>query len=395
MIRPLHRVVLALALWPSAAGAATLVVDAGGGGGAFTTLQAALNAAQPNDVIWVKGGSYANVTVAKPVTIVAEPAATILPQTVAASSMHHQEAAVTLAGSGSGAVRFTNVTIGGTVDASFFGSWEAGITGGGFGSLALHRCVVKGPVPFFPTGGGSGRAAIDVGVGALWITNCTITGGSNTNDFCSAQFFANGAPGVRTTGSVTILDSTVVGGAASDAYYCAGGPNPLPPQPCPCTEFAGIGGPGVVAPTAFVSGSSVAGGEGLEVVNVDAGGAPYGQQPSGPPFQVSALFALPADLASSGPPRLGQPWSMSWLTSGQSNLALFGAGPGAPLKAGSAGWFFLNPLPALLATALPNGANSLNTTVPNQAALIGLPVGLQVYDPTSGLTRPLFEIVRP
>ncbi len=47
---------------------ATLVVDPNGGG-TYTSLQAAIDAAAPGDVISVRGGTYSTITLTKPLTI--------------------------------------------------------------------------------------------------------------------------------------------------------------------------------------------------------------------------------------------------------------------------------------------------------------------------------------
>lgn len=66
--------VLSLALAAPAALADTWVVDAGGGGD-FTTIQAAINAAAPGDVLLVKAGGYPGFTLGKDLSILGEPGA--------------------------------------------------------------------------------------------------------------------------------------------------------------------------------------------------------------------------------------------------------------------------------------------------------------------------------
>ena len=103
---------LGFVVWlASNASASVLVVDPSGAGGAFTSLQAALDAAAPNDVIRVKGGTYVEITITKPVTIVGDPMPTIRPPkwNEYTGTTLTCPPAITLAGPGTGTVTLVDV----------------------------------------------------------------------------------------------------------------------------------------------------------------------------------------------------------------------------------------------------------------------------------------------
>lgn len=378
----------------------TIVVDPGGGG-QFTNLQAAIDAANPNDVIHVMGGSHHFVKLYKPLTIVGKPMAEIRTQSPAElfdGCAIDQCAAVGLYGAGVGVVTLANLKIGGCWYADFFGPAQAAIYGGGFEELRVQRCEIVGPVPINHTGTADGPPSIDASVSRLLITDSTIHGSSSTT--CDNCFIPSGGPaGVRAPmATVLILDSIIEGGAGNDIPHFLGPMchSSVPPIPCPCPGIGGAGGPGVMAHTVFVSNSVVTGGQGVAVFDTSSGSpVPWGKQPDGAPFEVSNLLPLPHDLNSSGPLALGAPWSLGVGQPGPAKLLFIGYPRVTPLAvAGVAGWLFVEPTAALLVVPAANVA-VIPVTVPMLPSLVGVPVVFQLVEPTSGWTRPVTEVIQP
>ena len=102
--------------------------------GDFATLQAAIDAASPGDVILVDGGDHHTTVIDKPLTIVGTPNRPFL-RTPAANEVpaneETQPPAVSLDGPGAGRVTLVNVGVGGQIDGFKF-AW------GGSGLSLIH-----------------------------------------------------------------------------------------------------------------------------------------------------------------------------------------------------------------------------------------------------------------
>lgn len=390
----------ALAAFTETAVSATLVVDPNGGGG-YTSLQAAIDAAAPGDVISVRGGTYSMITVSKPLTIVAQPRATIRPPDPFTETQPYiQDPALTLQGSaGTGRVALVNLEIGGAWDASHFGTGGQGIRGGGFEELLISRCSVFGAVPFYLTGGAWSARAIEVS-GALprvVVTGSSVTAGPSDNDFYPSPTPPGRAAIYAPASTVLVLDSTVRGGDVVSELWTGQGGTSVPANPCPCPGLGGEGGPGIEADRAFVAGSTVLGGQGYGVFDASntppAPPIPWGSQPDGEPIVAQTIVPLAQDLLSTGPLTLGGTWTLAWLTPSSGGLLFASLEGASPIVIEPAGWWFLDPGPPLLVLPLANGPGTLTTFVPDSPPLLGVELWLQAHHPSSGLTRPVVEVV--
>ncbi|MFG0316860.1 MAG: hypothetical protein ACF8XB_06280 [Planctomycetota bacterium JB042] len=394
-------------LLTSSASPKTLVVDPNGSGD-HTSLQAAIDAATAGDVLQVVGGTYLTITVDKPLTIVAEPRATIRPAPAFPATLcSHcgfvcQCPAVTLAGPGAtGTVALVNLEIGGAWDGSFFSNGGNGIYGGGFAELHVSRCHVFGAIPEWITGSAKSTQAIHV-AGSLPLitaTASTIEAGPSDSLYYTTPSYSGRAAIDAPTSTVVLLDSLVRGGDVASPYILGPG-STLPPGPCPCPSIPdGEGGPGIVAQTLFEAGSVVLGGKGQDVYDGTTSSTwplpPFGKQPDGPPTVVQNHHPLAQDLVSSGPVALGKPWTLSWLTPSGGGLLFLSLAAGVPTHDPTAGWLFLDPAPPLAAVPIAGGPGYLTLTVPADPGLLGLTTCLQAYDASYGLSRPVIEVVVP
>lgn len=390
---------LGFVVWlASNAGASVLVVDPSGAGGAFTSLQAALDAAAPNDVIRVKGGTYVEITIAKPVTIVGDPMPTIrppLPPEYTGTTLTCPPA-ITLAGPGTGTVTLVDVKAAGFADASFFSAFDAMLAGGGFTSLRIVGGSVTGPDAIFSTGVGLGAAAIKTSIPLIHLSSATIVGGENTTDVPCALMPPFGPLGIDAPNStIVVLDSVVHGGRGSDTVSCFGGIcGDGSPPPCPCAYKGGFGGDGIRAQRVYVTNSLVTGGPGMSLVSDCSGGVPWGQQPDGAPYAPGvAVIALNNDLTSSPPLKLGGSTTLQW-SAGVGQLLVLSTQTGVPLDL-ARGSFFLEPAAPMLIAPIASGVATATIHVPSSPVWIGVPLVAQVFDATNGLTRPVIDVVRP
>lgn len=376
--------------------AARHVVDPSGASGAFVSLQAALDAAAPGDVVEVRGGEYAAITISKSVTIVGSPRPTIRPPNPSEAAFHCSPA-VTLAGSGVGVVTLANLDVGGVGAADWFSVFHAAIEGGGFTALHVNDCIVLGPDLEYATGIGVGAEAIRTSVPLLYLCKSQLAGGENSTDVGCASM-PNGRCGVDAPNSiVVVLDSVVSGGLGSDHVACFDafcGTSP-PVQPCPCAWLGGEGGDGIRAQRVFVANSIVRGGMGMTVTDVcGLTGTLWGTQPDGAPFTAGTLITpLPNDLALSGSIQLGGTAHLAW-TPGTSQLMLVSSGIGAPIDDAN-GTMFVDPTRLVYVDAIASGVAAASVPIPADAALIGIELVVQVFDPNTGLTRPVADVIRP
>ncbi|MBK6939030.1 MAG: hypothetical protein IPH13_02335 [Planctomycetes bacterium] len=388
--------IAALGSSSTAALAGLHVVDAAGVSGSFISLQAALDAAAPGDVIEVRGGEYAAITITKSVTILGAPRPTIRPPSPSEAAFHCSPA-ITLAGTGVGVVTLVDLDIGGLGAADWFSVFHAAIEGGGFTALRIHECIVSGPDLVYATGIGVGAEAIRTTVPLLYLCDCQIAGGENSTDVgCAAM--PSGRFGIDAPNStVVVLDSVVSGGLGSDHVACfdAFCGTSQPAQPCPCAWLGGGGGDGIRAQRVFVANSIVNGGMGMTVTDTcGLSGTLWGTQPDGAPFAAGTIVTtLRNDLALSGSIQLGGTANLAW-TPGTSQLVLVSSGFGAPTDDAN-GTMFVDPTQLVFVDGIASGIAAASVPIPADAALIGIGLVVQVFDPNTGLTRPVADVIRP
>ncbi len=242
---------------------AQLVVDPNGGG-THTSLQAAIDAAAPGDLIDVRGGTYMEIVIDKPLRILAEPRAKVV-QVEFPPLQVPQEVAVTV-----------NVQSGDVVLSGF----DVGIPGISFewpttpvqatlgsGSLLLVDCTVVSSTLGSRLVHHSLRGVPAITAdGRLTLVRSTV---SAANSGFGPEQGQDGPAGIRSTGDVLCVTSSVSGGNAT-GYQDPSALYTFPPCPSGRTwdsgspgTTAGIGGPAVVARTVKVTSDSVlTGGQG-------------------------------------------------------------------------------------------------------------------------------------
>lgn len=372
------------------------VVDPSGGSGTFVSLQTALDAAAPGDVIEVRGGEYVAITIAKPVTLIGSPRPTIRPPNPSEGAFDCT-AAITLAGTGVGVVTLIDLEIGGLGSADWFSVFHAAIEGGGFTALRVQECIVSGPDLVYATGIGVGAEAIRTTVPLLYVCASQLSGGENSTDVgCAAM--PHGRCGIDApNATVVVLDSVVTGGLGSDHVACFDDfcGTSQPPNPCPCSWLGGAGGDGIRAQRVFVANSYVSGGAGMTVTDVcGLSGTLWGTQPDGAPYASGTVVTqLANDLVLTGSTHLGAQANLTW-TPGSAQLLLVATRAGMPTD-DATGTLFLDPSTLVFVDSIATGVAAASVPIPADAALIGIDLVVQVFDPSTGLTRPVADTIRP
>lgn len=383
--------------------AAQLVVDPGGGSGSFTSLQQAIDAAAPGDVIVVLGGCYRGIVVDKPLEIIGT--GTILRKTASCSTPFsgsgEPDACANTAcpalevGAPGASITLAGFTIDGRWDAGLDDSnAEATIRCAAGTDLRLYDCTVTGPVGIHPTGIAITTAAAIEAPGAMvTLVRTSVTGGEHVTDSGDSAYWlflvaADGPPAIAAH-DVVMIDSTVIGGTQGN-YVLAPSDVSCPPSWSSGVNPAfGSGGAGVIASRLIRAGGVLSGGAGAKITDA-CGGIPgfvYNQQPSGEECNCIKIVTLGDDLASSGPVHAGASWTVA--ASGAGGLLIVGTVmPNSVIQSGAANGLLFVGAPVVV---LP-GASFTTMVRPH---LVGLEVGVQWLSSTGTLSRPVFEIVQP
>lgn len=367
------------------ANTATLTVP-----GQFPQIQAAIDAASAGDTILVNGGTYGPIVVDKAVSILGDPRPTI-DNTATPFQDPVVLPAITLAGSGAGTVRLVNLRTRGATSGSFYTGTNGGVFGGGFAELFIEDCDIEAAEWFLLTGLGRGAPGVSTVVPYVFITRTSVRGGATDIDVCdAAPGLPPGGAGVTAPKStVVIVDSDVQGGAGAGLCFSLANC----PGICPCPTLGGFGGSGVVCDRLFVGGPSnrIAGGLGSDVTCFGGGDfVVVGKQPDGAPIVARESIDLGRDLAGSGPLAIQQSVALIWKPTPLPFLLV--STPTPPVFVGDAGWLFLEPSTLV---SVPAAGSFVQATLPNQPSFIGVTVGVQVFDPTRGLTVPYVSTVGP
>lgn len=373
--------VLALATSPLTA--ATLEVP-----NQFPTLQAAINAAQPNDVVIVHGGTHDPITINKPLTIVGDPLATIDNSAIPFSDPVPVPA-IRIQGSGTGYVRLIGLKTSGTTDGSFYSTTAEGILATGISQLLVEDCEVNPALWAFLSGIGVGKPGIDCSAVELKVVRSKVRGGRTDTDDCDYPSAPNSAPAIQAPNATVIaIDSDIRGGDGA-AFCFSTGNCPV----CPCANLGGLPGRGVVAQRLFYGGPKtvILGGIGKPVLC--GSNVIYQQSNGSPSFTTGPTIYLGASLTGNGPLELGTLMTLTATNAAPNTLLLLGA-PGSPLFVGAAyGWLFMNPVSMFQVTIVNFTQFGLN--VPNSPALMGAEVVAQTYHSTTKLSVPYFSVIHP
>jgi hypothetical protein len=341
-------------------------------------LQAALDAAPPGARIHVHGGTFATITIAKPVTLLAHPPVTIEGE----GGPFLYTPPITLAGPGSGEVVLDGVVTGGVANGTIQSQLGPGIVGGGFDELHVLDCTIRAPIWCCVTGLGEGRPGLDVTVPFTLVERSLVVASGNEPDGLSFSGWP-GAPGLRSTGTVTLLDSTLTGGNSGTYFFpgpaCGGGP-------CP----TGDGGAGLQAAELYHAGSTITGGSGA--VWLDDMGVFCCANPPAPALDVGgAIVALPADLELLGPVRIGERVRLTLRSPGPTATLLVALNVDAPVIVGTIpGVRFLTGVMSLGPVATPG---TVEVPIPWNLDMIGRELAFQLLDPTTGYSRPVVDLL--
>lgn len=367
LLAPFAGLALALGLAPVAGatlqGVHVVPVD-------HATIQEAIDASAPGDVVLVRGGSHTGtIVIDRPLTLMARPRASLHPP----AESGFQPPAVQLAGSGAGTVVLCGLDIGGVANGLIDYACSAGIEGGGFDALHLLDCDVAGPTWSFLTGVASGAPALRTSVAQVLVQGSTLRGANSGNDDC----YGSGPPGpsgIQAMGAtVTVLDSTVRGGGSQP--ICGYGSCPV----------GGAGGAGIDCLAVLQAGSTIEGGRGATYF-IAGDPTPCGTAPDGAP-STGTVTTLPGVLSSDGPPGIGRAWRLSWTLAGPGylvgDLGLVPPTPAPP----PGGLLFFDGSPAFLQAVPASGTAS--PRFPLDPSLVGRTVVMQGFTPRQGFERPL------
>ena len=359
------------------------------------SIQDAIDAAAPGDVILVTGGSHGPFVIDKPLTIVGADSARPLlrPYDIAEFQSLPQpsyDPPVTLAGPGAGAVTLAGLDIGGELWIEYQDS-AAAIEGGGFDELRVLHCDVAAPT-WVPDQGNPFRSpGIEVDVNHLLVRDCTVAGGKagwNTFFWFSYTIPAGGE-GILTTGDVDLFDSTVTGGEGFDVFFDSnwvGGP-------LTCFELSGgEGGVGVSTPGALRhAGSTIAGGPGAEVW-MDVSPNPdlfICQRDDGAPLAAGQVVAMDNSLTGSGPIVPLANWALQSNSTSTAGAVLVGGLQPLPPFAIPEGQLYMAPV-GLIFVPIATGMTNVSFPIPDDPALYGATIVIQRFDYSSGsLSRPV------
>jgi len=338
-------------------------------------LQAAIDAAQPGDVIVIgPGGPSTNgvpVCVTKPLTFLGAdptgpvPVSAVPPPGTPGSlwGVFNVTSAV------SGVVLFHNLSIGGPCSSLAPLALRGIDVEAPNATLVVDECVVVGShwTDLCNTGdGGPGATGIEGTLARLVVRDSTVFGGSSAFPFLGGPG-DDGGDAIHVTGEVLLVRATLVGGNASSSLGVVapgGGCMLFPP---------GNGGDAIDATSLLVWGSTGAGGApGLQL---DCAALATGQGIPG-----SGIGNPGPVLLTVGPaPTLGG--TATFVLNNPAALpagiyaSLVGWGPTTNLP--GLGFYFLGPSPALLASSA--GLTGLSIPVPTDPVLLGASIPVQAH----------------
>ncbi|MEM7307318.1 MAG: hypothetical protein AAF682_11640 [Planctomycetota bacterium] len=359
--------------------------------GDYSNLQAAVNAAAPEEVILVSG-IHESVVVKKPLTILGNPTFTITSGCASTCfDCPPDDNAFRLQGGGG------RLVLGGFTSQSMDCNYPAPVLGGG-GYDEVHLLDATIQIQAGQSGLGHGASAIDVDVPYLLVSGSTIAASGSDSDHCSGFLYNDEATGIKNPGGMVMLvGSTVRGGDGGQlcCVLCA----------CPDVEpsMGGIGGDGVVADAVYLAGSTVDAGVGATFLAYPAG-KPYlpagtptacATQPSGIDILAATVEVLGGPL--SGPSRapVGGAYTLEWELPGPGAFLLFSLGLTEP-RTNAYGVTLLDRTSMIQLGILTTGTPSAKTyPVPPLPELIGAEFGFQAWDASLGLTWPAVGVFAP
>ena len=295
---------------------------------------------------------------------------------------------VRLDGPGLGEVVLVSIETRG--DAGFqYSRAGAGIAGEGFEELRIVDCNIESAsIPGSLTGLGYGASGVDVSVPFVWIERSAIKGSKTDIDATPVNWAPAGAPGLKSTGEVVVLDSTITAGENGEYYWNSGGG-----PPCPTGCPSGAGAPAVRCDTLYWANSFFIPAAGAKWSASTNGNPKCCQVPAPAPLDVQVEVPLVGGLKMDLPASLGDPFRLSWSTGGN-QVWLIGSAGIEPARVYGFGIWFLGRLSSVNYRSFSTPGD-YTVVLPADPALVGRELGFQVYDPAIGLTRPVVVVARP
>jgi len=351
--------------------------------GDYPDPQTAVDNASPGDVIVVHGGTWTGVapfpalTIDKPLTLIGDPPPSFRPPF---DGSGQQPPAIRLAGPGSGTVVLARVDLSGQTSGITWSNQSGGLTGGGFAEVHVYDSTIAAPAWVLLTGIGAGSSGIDVTTPYLLISGSSVSASDAVDDGCYG-FGLDGKPGVRCSGTVVALDSTIAGASYRNPCFPTPGCAPIP---------GGDGGAGIEAARVDEAGSALSGGPGASWSDVL--GTPCGSAADGPPVLATTHVTLANDLTVARPTSIGGSVALSWNTAGPSLQIYYSRGPSAPYTVlPGYGQAYLKPVGVHFLGTYPagGGVHSVTLPVPALQVLVGVEFTFQAVNPPSTVTRPV------
>ncbi|MBL8901267.1 MAG: hypothetical protein JNM84_26805 [Planctomycetes bacterium] len=210
---------------PLARAPRVLVVEPGRRG-AWSDLQSALDAAQADDVVWVRGGEHPPIRIEKGVHLLAAPAARIrYPQ----GGNPKSAAAIEIRTTSREAVTLAGITVEVGVELASSGAVVPAVRASGCGRLVLIDCRLEGAghAPgVVGAAGADGAAAVEArGVEQIWVSRCRLSGGAAAAHASHplGTTSGDGGAGLSAPDSVVLaLRSSFAGGAGGELQILGG-----------------------------------------------------------------------------------------------------------------------------------------------------------------------------
>ena len=368
--------------------------------GDFATVQEAIDAATPGELIIVHGGVHGPIRIDKPLTIQGVKTGTPFPQSplfkIDPSLCCPVPPVIELVGPGSGEVVLAGIRTDGV-----FSPWGSApfmnrnaIRGSGFDALYIFDSNLLAPT--MPSDGmddSPGIPAVDVwNLPYVYVRNSQILGSDadSAEEWGTCKAAAGGTGLIAKSSTVVVSRSQIVGGQGAEAFCTYG---------CNGTAPGGMGaevGVLILTNEDVYGASFVLGGQGGDIWSKYSGYpyVPCAKGASGVDV-VGTVHNVPFALTV-GKPVLGKSLSWSWVDQpnswSSSGLILISLGDMPATLVAPFGWLVVAP-PAVV---LPMQAwETQSFLLPNDSALVGVRLAFQILNGSGQLSNPVVESIQP
>jgi hypothetical protein len=227
---------------------------------AWADLQRALDAARPDDVVWVRGGEHPPIRIAKGLHLIADPPARIRHP---GAGEGKAGAAIEIRASANEGVTLAGLSVVLGAEAAASGLALPAVRASGCGRLVLVDCELEGGAHAPGANGAAGAAGASAvearGVDQIWISRSRLRGGAAAAHASAPRgtTSGDGGAGLLAPDSVVLALRSSFGGGEGGALQLLGG-SLLRSR----AGIGGRGGPAVVARLVLDVGSRFVGGHG-------------------------------------------------------------------------------------------------------------------------------------